>query len=251
MQIEPIGLYKSQLKSKLLLPRQGILEKHNLGQIQIQTKFKEGLADLQGIDRLWIIFHFHQNQSWKIKVLPPTSLKKRGVFSTRSPYRPNFLGLTCCRLEKIEKNTLTISGADLIDGTPIFDIKPYLPYADSFPKSQTGWIGEAEKGKHKIKWSPLARKQKKQIENAGLLEVIATLITQLSYHPTDASRKRVKRITTATYEFAYRYLRVQFSLNEKKDVVISEITSRLPSAKSSVQINSDDFKLHQLLTEPG
>lgn len=100
--------------------------------------------DLIGFDRLWLIFAFHLSEGWKSCVRPPRGGPKRGVLATRSPHRPNSIGLSAVELVKIEGRTLHLRGVDLLDGTPVLDIKPYVPYADAFPGSRAGWIDELD-----------------------------------------------------------------------------------------------------------
>ena len=96
--------------------------------------------DLEGFDRLWLVFVFDRSEGWKPEVRPPRGGGKRSVLATRSPHRPNALGLSAVQLIAVEAAGLRVRGVDLLDGTPILDIKPYVPYADSFPDSRAGWI---------------------------------------------------------------------------------------------------------------
>ncbi len=99
------------------------------------------LRDLAGFERLWLIFAFHLSEGWAPLVQPPRGPKaKRGVLATRSPHRPNAIGLSAVELVAVEGRTLRLRGVDLLDGTPVLDLKPYVPYADAFPKARAGWI---------------------------------------------------------------------------------------------------------------
>lgn len=106
--------------------------------------------DLHGFERIWLIFAFHLSEGWKSMVKPPRGGPKRGVLATRSPHRPNSIGLSAVELIKVEGRTLHLRGVDLLDGTPVLDIKPYVPYADAFPGAKAGWIDEldAEQGRN-------------------------------------------------------------------------------------------------------
>lgn len=107
--------------------------------------FDQALQDLSGFSHIWLIWWFHKNRHWRPKVLPPRgSLGKRGLFATRSPHRPNPIGITAVPLLSISGRTLVIGSNDLIDGTPILDIKPYIHTVDSFPNATIGWISEVE-----------------------------------------------------------------------------------------------------------
>ena len=101
------------------------------------------LADLAGIDRIWVLSWLHRGGTWAPVVRPPRGTReRRGLFATRSPDRPNPLGLSAVRLVRIEGCNLHVRGIDLLDGTPILDVKPYIPYADAFPESKAGWIDQ-------------------------------------------------------------------------------------------------------------
>jgi tRNA-Thr(GGU) m(6)t(6)A37 methyltransferase TsaA len=109
------------------------------------------LRDLEGFERIWLIFAFHLSEGWAALVQPPRGPKrKRGVLATRSPHRPGAIGLSCVELVAIEGRTLRLRGVDLLDGTPVLDLKPYVPYADAFPGSRAGWIDavDAATGAH-------------------------------------------------------------------------------------------------------
>lgn len=96
--------------------------------------------DLAGFERIWLLFAFHRSEGWKAEVRPPRGGGKRSVLATRSPHRPNAIGLSAVELLAVEAGALRVRGVDLLDGTPILDIKPYVPYADAFPQARAGWI---------------------------------------------------------------------------------------------------------------
>lgn len=106
--------------------------------------------DLAGFERVWLVFVFHRSEGWKPEVRPPRGGGKRSVLATRSPHRPNAIGLSAVELVAVEERFLRVRGMDLLDGTPILDIKPYVPYADAFPSSRAGWIDaiDAAQGQH-------------------------------------------------------------------------------------------------------
>ncbi|MFD0326700.1 tRNA (N6-threonylcarbamoyladenosine(37)-N6)-methyltransferase TrmO [Lysobacter gummosus] len=122
----------------------------------------EAFADLAGFERIWLIFAFDRSQGWKAQVKPPRGGPKRGVLATRSPHRPNPLGLSAVELVAVEARALVVRGVDLLDGTPVLDIKPYVPYADAFAQSRAGWIDEidASQGRHSAPGPKRPRKAK-------------------------------------------------------------------------------------------
>jgi tRNA-Thr(GGU) m(6)t(6)A37 methyltransferase TsaA len=171
----PIGIARTPFPDRVSAPRQPCASRGARGTIELfpGRDFEHALADLEGWERLWVIFCFHRNPAgmWRPKVLPPRSAKRRGVFSTRSPHRPNPIGLSAVRLDEVRGLVLHVRDLDMIDGTPVLDLKPYVPYADAFPVSRTGWLGplvpdalapgpsvDPEPG-FVVTWAPLAAEQ--------------------------------------------------------------------------------------------
>lgn len=147
----PIGLLRSPYSRRIDAPHQStVVAGTKTGDfatatLELQDWLDEkAIQDLGGFQRLWLIFAFHLSEGWKCNVKPPRGGPKRGVLATRSPHRPNSIGLSAVELVKVEGKTLHLRGVDLLDGTPILDIKPYVPYADSFPDSKAGWIDEMD-----------------------------------------------------------------------------------------------------------
>ncbi len=148
--LEPIGFLRTAAESKAAAARQPAAAAGTPGRIELLPgmNFKHALDDLAGWEFIWVIFWFHLNPGWRPKVLPPRSTSgRKGVFATRSPHRPNPLGLSAVRLERIDGLTLHVGDVDMIDGTPVLDIKPYVAYTDSHPGARNGWLEEtAEAG---------------------------------------------------------------------------------------------------------
>ncbi|MDZ4786652.1 MAG: tRNA (N6-threonylcarbamoyladenosine(37)-N6)-methyltransferase TrmO [bacterium] len=145
--LKPIGIVKSSRRVKFDAPHQPDQSTEENCTIELfpGKGFDQGLQDLKGFDYIWLIWWFHKNQTWKPKVLPPRgSYGKRGVFATRAPHRPNPIGISAVQLIKTSGLKLTIGATDLIDGTPILDIKPYISEIDSFPSAKNGWLAEVE-----------------------------------------------------------------------------------------------------------
>ncbi|MBR5056750.1 MAG: tRNA (N6-threonylcarbamoyladenosine(37)-N6)-methyltransferase TrmO [Bacteroidales bacterium] len=151
--MKAIARIHNDVKGKFGLPRQSGLAPSLLSRIVFEPEFRnaDALRGLEGFSHIWLIWDFSEShtEEWSPTVRPPRlgGNKRMGVFATRSPFRPNPIGLSCVRLEAIDLDTpegpvLTVSGADLMDGTPIFDIKPYLPGADSRPDARDGFVGE-------------------------------------------------------------------------------------------------------------
>ena len=147
MELRPVALYRGALGSKFGNPRQSGLVTSLKGRIVFEPDFRnrEALRGLEGFGRIWLIWGFSANKpakgEWQPTVRPPRlgGNVSMGVWATRSPFRPNPLGLSCVELEGIDGMDLLVKGADLMDGTPIYDIKPYVAYADSFPDARCGF----------------------------------------------------------------------------------------------------------------
>jgi tRNA-Thr(GGU) m(6)t(6)A37 methyltransferase TsaA len=121
-------------------PRQSGLGRGDVGEIHMRQGMQNGLQDLDGFSHLWVLFWCHHARGTPLQVQPPRDQQKRGVFATRAPQRPNAIGMSCVRLLRIEKRVLHIADHDLLDGTPVLDLKPYLPYCDSVPGAEIGYV---------------------------------------------------------------------------------------------------------------
>lgn len=149
MEIRPIGILRSCFGSKFAVPRQPGLCPSSWGELVFEPEFRraEALRGLEGFSHLWLIFGFHltAEAGWKPTVRPPRlgGNERVGVFASRSTFRPNGLGLSLVKLEGIEPRSggpvLRLGGVDLVDGTPVYDIKPYLPYAEALPEARAGF----------------------------------------------------------------------------------------------------------------
>ncbi|MCP4181031.1 MAG: tRNA (N6-threonylcarbamoyladenosine(37)-N6)-methyltransferase TrmO [bacterium] len=109
-------------------------------QIKINSEYEEGLADLEGFSHIFLIYILHMSKKQNIKVVPFMDTVERGIFATRSPQRPNHIGLSIVRLICIKGNTIEVNGADVLNGTPLIDIKPYIKNVDSISDTTSGWI---------------------------------------------------------------------------------------------------------------
>ena len=144
---EPIGVVHSPFTEKRQAPRQGtVLEAEGVIELFPRDGFLHALSDIDGFERLIVVFHFHDAPHFKPKVLPPRSSVRRGVLATRSPHRPNPIGLTVVRLLRVRGLCLDVRDVDILDGTPVLDLKPYIPYADAFPGARAGWLEEEQHG---------------------------------------------------------------------------------------------------------
>jgi len=127
---EPIGTIHSPFKNLEGMPIQPIGAKDVKGEISLKEEFKEGLKDLEGFSHIILIYHLHLSKGYQLHVKPFLDDTERGVFATRAPKRPNPIGTSVVRLENIEGSKIYISNVDIVDGTPLLDIKPYIPNFD-------------------------------------------------------------------------------------------------------------------------
>ena len=178
MEIKPIARFHSPFSSKFGIPKQAGLVAELEGQIVFEPEFRnpDPLRGMDGFDYLWLIWEFSANKHKATSpvVRPPVlgGNEKVGVFATRSPFRPNNIGLSSVRISHIEWETnkgpiIHVKGADLMDGTPIYDIKPYVVYADSHPEARSGFVDERKWKKLEI---VLSDDVKKKLMKSGLAE---------------------------------------------------------------------------------
>jgi tRNA-Thr(GGU) m(6)t(6)A37 methyltransferase TsaA len=138
----PIGIIHSPFKEAKKMPIQPAGAKSVEGTIDINPEFENGLKDLDGFSHIILLYHFHLSRGFSLGVVPFLDDKLRGVFATRAPRRPNAIGLSIVRLVDIEKNRLYIQNIDVVDGTPLIDIKPYVPEFDNQKAERIGWLSD-------------------------------------------------------------------------------------------------------------
>lgn len=173
MEFQPIGFIQTGFIDKFGTPRQAGLVRGSRAVLKLRPDLQPELAlqGLQGYSHIWLIFVFHKNQSsrYHAKVHPPRlGGEPMGLFATRTPHRPNPIGLSLVELIQVDKDGIIVEGVDLIDGTPILDIKPYLPEIESKPQARSGWAGDAPKSEIQIEFSleSQATLQQWQTQNA-------------------------------------------------------------------------------------
>lgn len=199
-------------------PDEGAEERNRIELVPVPG-YQEALHDLAGFGRIWLIWWFHLNTRWRSKVLPPYGPDRRlGLFATRSPHRPNPLGITPVRLLSVRKNVLEIGPCDLVDGTPILDLKPYLPAYDSFPDSATGWWGdfmaaEAARGPTEVVIGPLARTQLDWLTREWQVEFEGRMVEILRRDPSPHRTRRIRNRRGGGFDIACGAWRGVFDVN--------------------------------------
>ena len=137
---KPIGIIHSPFKHIENMPIQPAAALGKKGRIEIDEIYMEGLSDLDGFSHIFLLYHFHLSKSYTLKVTPFLDNQQRGIFSTRAPRRPNAIGLSVVHLIKIDFNILEIENVDIVDGTPLLDIKPYIQEMEAVDHYRSGWL---------------------------------------------------------------------------------------------------------------
>lgn len=204
MKCDPIAVVRSCFGGKFAVPRQPGLSPNAWGELIFHEAYRsrEAIRGLEGFSHLWLIFGFHQTQAegWHPTVRPPRlgGDTRVGVFASRSTYRPNGLGLSVVRLDGIDVDrsdgpVLKLSGLDLLDGTPVYDVKPYLAYADAIPDAVSGYAPEKPLSLE-MEVSPVAAPAFEKLS----LRAKAVILEALSLDPRPAVRKEEERIYGAS-----------------------------------------------------
>jgi tRNA-Thr(GGU) m(6)t(6)A37 methyltransferase TsaA len=183
--------------------------------------FEQALLDLASFSHIWLIYGFHSAKGWKPMVLPPRGDKKRGVFATRSPYRPNPIGISVVKLVKISGLKIQVQGTDLLDGTPIYDIKPYIPYADSISDANAGWIDTLNHNETEIVLSEEMQLLMKDSESAHIIMHAKQILRDSPYpHPY----RRIKQVKENIYEVAIKEWRIQYRIIKEGNVILDSMS---------------------------
>ena len=212
--MEPIAHIRSDFATKFGVPRQAGLVEELRAAVVFESPYRvpEALRGIEGFSHLWLIWEFSQarREGWSPTVRPPRlgGNQRVGVFATRSPFRPNPIGLSCVGLVGVELDTaqgplLHVSGADLVDGTPILDIKPYIPYADCHPEAVGGFAGDAPEGWLAVECPPELLTRVPEGSRAALLGVLAQ-------DPRPSYQDNPGRV----YGFGFAGLEVRFAVRE-------------------------------------
>lgn len=218
--IRPIGFLRSGkgVRFKTLHQPDEAASETNVLELTPAPGILEALRDLEGMERVWLLWWFHRAESWRPLVLPPRGpSQRRGVFSTRSPHRPNPIGMTPARLLGIEGLRLLLGPCDLLEGTPVLDIKPYVPAYDAFADSAAGWIDTVEAlhaapPAYAVSWSLLAREQAEWLKAAWSVDFQQRLVEILGRDPRPHRTRRIRRLPGGDFEIGCGSWRAEFRL---------------------------------------
>lgn len=206
MNLQPIAYLRSPFADKFGVPRQGNLAPHVISDIVFEPAYSQAecLRGIEQFSHLWLIWGFHCNEEgqWHPTVRPPRlgGNERVGVFATRSPFRPNPLGLSVVRIASVDPGVrIRVSGADMVDGTPIYDIKPYIPYADAVPDAAAGFTAQP--------WNPLQVRIRAHLPAGVTPEWVEGLREVLTQDPRPAYQNtpdRLYHIVYLPYEVSFR-----------------------------------------------
>lgn len=225
MEVNIIAYIKNGYEAKFGIPRQSGLVESVVSAIVFEPEYRDvnTVRGLEEYSHLWLIWQFSENvrDSWSPTVRPPRlgGNKRMGVFATRSPFRPNPIGLSCVELDHIEMGekgpVIYVKGADLMNGTPILDIKPYLPYADCHPEAESGFAGEVFGHRLEVEAEDEVFHQIPEMHREAVLEILAQ-------DPRPGYQNDPERI----YGMEYAGMEIKFRAEEDKIILISVEKSR-------------------------
>jgi len=250
--LEPIGYLRNDLATKVEAARQPRAAAGTPARIELLAgrHFEHALEDLASWELIWVIFWFHLNTGWRPKVLPPRSTTgRKGVFSTRSPHRPNPIGMSVVRLDRVEELTLYIRDADMLDGTPVLDIKPYIAYTDSHPDAGSGWLQGAQAQPsdpvraYEVEFDALAADQAAWIEAHTALAIRERIETTLALGPEPHPYRRIRPLSDGM-QLAVKEWRVRFSI-AGRNVRVLEIGSGFRDSQIAAADANDALRVHR------
>jgi tRNA (adenine37-N6)-methyltransferase len=221
--LKPIGYLRCKKRVKFSALHQPDEEENECNVLELveDVRMQCGLQDLAGFSRIWLIWWFHRNDAWRPMVLPPRGpAKRRGVFATRSPHRPCPIGMTPVKLLSIEGRNVRLGPCDLVDGTPVFDIKPYIPDYDSFPEESQGWLDEVQQwvksdAVYRLIWQSKAVIQRDWLREKWQVDFSQRAEEILSRDPSVHRTRRIRRRENGVYEMGCGSWRLIFQLQDK------------------------------------
>ena len=227
--LQPIGFLRTRQQVKFQAGHQpsAATEERNELELLPDCGYEEALRDLAGFERIWLLWWFHRNEGWRPLVLPPRGpVQRRGVFATRSPHRPNPLGLTPVPLLGIAGRTLHLGACDLVDGTPVFDLKPYVPSFDAFPESRAGWIDDVDAAlsgppQFTVAIAPAAETQGRWLREQWGIDFFPRMTELLARDPSPHRTRRIKRRSPTRVEIGCGAWLAVFTVEDHAVTVLS------------------------------
>lgn len=216
---QPVAYIRTAARYRYEEPRQSVFSPTPARlEFVPDSRFADALSDLEGFERIWLVAVFHLNvnpdrsANWNAKVRPPVTPEDRkyGVFSTRSPHRPNPIALSCVEIDRIEGTVIHLRACDLLDGTPVLDVKPYIPEVDAFPDSAAGWRDQLKMESWTIDFEPSFLAAADFLKQNGAPDLVSFCRIQLSVNPLDHTRKRLEELGGGRYAIGCRTWQILF-----------------------------------------
>jgi len=230
LSLEPVGYFHSLNKYSYETASQPNLDQSEnpIGRIELVDKknMQQALQGLAEMSHIWVLFWFHEKSGWNPMVQVPRGLKQKiGVFATRSPHRPNPIGMSLLELESINDRTLVVKSSDLLDGTPILDIKPFHPQADLPLNPRIGWLSGLDDDPFAIASSSEFEARLQFLCEQGVTQILSFCRQQLRFEPLSYKQKRVSKIDDSHYILAYRTWRISFEILPDQKILLNCISS--------------------------
>ncbi|MGB6451000.1 MAG: tRNA (N6-threonylcarbamoyladenosine(37)-N6)-methyltransferase TrmO [Steroidobacteraceae bacterium] len=255
--LDPIGFVRSPLGTKAQAARQPRAAAGTSAVIDLLPgrNFEHALADLADWEFIWVIFWFHLNPGWRPKVLPPRSTTgRKGTFATRSPHRPNPIGISAVRLDRVDGLTVHVRDTDILDGTPVLDLKPYVAYTDAHPGAGHGWLENAARAgagaefadpvrAFAVQFEMLAAEQAAWIEGHTGLAIRERIQSTLSLGPMPHPYRRIRR-DGEWMRLAVKEWRVRFTVADR-DIRVIAISSGFRTSELATGGADEPLKSHR------
>lgn len=206
LHVTPIGVVHSPFGERADAPRQPVVAADVEGTVELFAGqgYEDAVCDLSAWDHIWLVVWFDRNRGFRPKVMPPRGDEKRGLFATRSPYRPNPIGLSAVRLLAVTGLVLSVRGLDLLDGTPVLDVKPYVPYTDAIPNANHGWLDQCETTttanarpqdpfkRFEVTFAPIAAEQLQYLREEHAIDLHERIVSALILGPAPHAYRRIR-----------------------------------------------------------
>jgi tRNA-Thr(GGU) m(6)t(6)A37 methyltransferase TsaA len=235
---EPIGVVRSPFEDRVSAPRQASVGRDISARIELFAGrgYEDALSGLDTWDYAWVLFVFHRNveqqRGWRPKVLAPRATEKLGVFATRSPHRPNPIGLSAVRIDRVDGLVVHVRDVDLLDGTPVLDLKPYVAYADARPDARGGWLGAADpRAAWTVEFAEGALEQLSWLRERGV-DLRPPIEAALALGPQPHAYRRIRK-HGAGMRLAIKDWRADFEVDDRRLVVQRVVTGYRPAQLAS------------------
>ncbi|HSQ41749.1 MAG TPA: tRNA (N6-threonylcarbamoyladenosine(37)-N6)-methyltransferase TrmO, partial [Fibrobacteraceae bacterium] len=224
IRLNAIGVFHGNGNNKATVARQGVLCGSGEGVVELSPgmQYEMALRDLDGFERIWLLFWFDRNLHWRPTTrppVPPEGHERVGLFASRAPYRPNPIGMSAVRLLSVQGLRLQVAEADLLEGTPVLDIKPYIPEFDAFPQARYGWLEHRSCQEWTVSSSPDFMRQFEFLKTRMPWNLLEYACTQLRWNPLDSRHKRVSSQDGLNGVLAFRTWRMAFLLNQEEHCI--------------------------------